>query len=112
MDPNIQRPETKGYISAIGARNTKTTTKIKVQPTIIKFGDQLFKTVKGKSIWKTPGHAKSALSNDVDNYLYSNKTAYWALSTSDKKEIVDQIKAAAEFVSVDITEEILVNLKF
>jgi hypothetical protein len=98
------------YHTIIATRSAAKMSAIKVQPTMIKINGELFFTEKGKSLWKTPGHAKSALRNDMANYFYRYENRN--VSYTVREDIILEVMAAAEFISVEISKEMMSNLKF
>lgn len=98
------------FFAEVSQRNARKDKYVKFIPTMIKFGGEVFLTANGKGLWKNPGHAKLALKNDLN--IHFNYWRYKELSTQDKEMLIENIMSKAEFVSVQVSDEMLANLKF
>ena len=98
------------YAAEIAARTGPGMAKVKLEPTVIKFAGKMFFTSKGKGLWKNKGHAKSAFKNDVKSHMYNY--LYHSMTYKEKETAVEFLATQAEYVSVKVPEEMLVNLKF
>jgi hypothetical protein len=96
------------FLKSVSERATWRKPSMKIAPTMLQINGILYHTQKGKCLWKTPGYAKLALRCDFDDFARYDRS----LDREGRALFYQEVLSVTEFVSVDISEEMVANLKF